>query len=131
MTDAEESPVYEWYEQGRRLHANGDAAAAATVLARALRAAPESASLLEACARAQYDAGQFGDASESFRRLVDRSPDADYARFGYGLALSRLGRFTEAVEHLEAAAVMRPDRTEYLERLRQVRATVRARRDES
>lgn len=109
--------------------ARGDAAAAATVLSHAAEREPRSASVLEALGRAQYDSGQAAEAASTFRRLVEISPDADYARFGLGVALSRVGRFEEAAEQLALAAAMRPDREEYVARLRQVRATLAARRE--
>ena len=121
--------AYEWFQRGMALLERGDAAAAATVLRRAVDQEPASASLLEAYARAQFDAGRPGDALRSFRRLVELSPDADYARFGYGVCLSRVGRFEEAAEQLRLATVMRPDRDDYRHELRQVHATLAARRD--
>ncbi|MFP5348170.1 MAG: tetratricopeptide repeat protein [Actinomycetes bacterium] len=132
MTNAagsgQEHEAYELFKRGTELLERGDSAAAATVLARAVEQEPTSASLLEAYARAQFDSGRPHDAAKSFARLLELSPDADYARFGYGLCLSRLGRFSEAAEQLRMATVMRPDRREYAEHLRQVRATLAARR---
>jgi len=124
-----EGGPYEWLQRGSELLARGDAAAAATLLQHAADQEPRSASVLETLARAQYDAGQAGAAARTFGRLVELTPDADYARFGLGLALSRLGRVEEAAEQLALAVAMRPDRPEYTERLRQVRATLAARRD--
>jgi Flp pilus assembly protein TadD len=120
--------AYEWLRRGHELLARGDAAAAATLLERAAHLEPESASVLEALARAQHDSGRPGEAASTFARLVEMSPDADYARFGLGVSLSRLGRFEEAAEQLALAVAMRPERGEYVERLRQVRATLAARR---
>lgn len=122
---------YEWLRRGTELLARGDAAAAATLLQHAAETEPRSASVLEALARAQYDSGRASEAAATFARLVDLSPDADYARFGLGVALSRVGRFEEAAEHLALAVAMRPDRDEYVQRLRQVRATLASRSDSS
>nr|WP_281372840.1 tetratricopeptide repeat protein [Kineococcus aurantiacus] len=107
--------------------AAGEAAAAAVLLSRAWQEEPGSTVVLEALARAQYDSGDVAGAAESFRRLADARPADDYAHFGLGLSLSRLGRFGLAAEHLAMAHAMRPDRPEYADRLRQVRATLRAR----
>ncbi len=60
--------------------------------------------------------------------LVEASPADDYANFGLGLALSRLGDHEAAVEYLALAAAMHPDRKPYTDALRQVRATLRSRK---
>jgi Flp pilus assembly protein TadD len=106
----------------------GSAAAAAQLLERAAAAEPESRSILEALARAQFDTRRYEAAASSFRRIVDASPTDDYAQFGLGLALSRTGDHGGAAEHLALAAAMRPDLRHYTEALRSVRAT-RAARD--
>lgn len=126
---APEGGTYEWLKRGTELLERGDAAAAATLLERAAEREPASASVLETLARAQYDAGRASEAVATFGRLVEIAPDADYARFGLGVSFARLGRFEEAAEQLALAAAMRPERREYVERLRQVRATLAARRD--
>ena len=119
---------YEWMQRGTDLLRRGDAAEAVTLLSHAHAAEPGSAAVLEALARAQYDSGDFASAADSFGRLVQRRPDADYAHFGLGLSLSRLGRFALAAEHLAMAHAMSPHSAEYADRLRQVRATLAARR---
>ncbi len=124
---APEGGVYEWFHRATDLLERGDAAAAVVLLERAGAAEPRSASVLEALGRAQYQARRRDEAAATFERLVEMTPDADYAHFGLGLALARLGRFHDAAEHLAMAAAMRPDRAEYVENLRQVRATLRAR----
>jgi Flp pilus assembly protein TadD len=118
---------YEWLQRGLSLLAVGEAAAAATLLTRAHAAEPASTGVLEALARARYDSGDMAGAAESFRDLATARPADDYAHFGLGLSLSRLGRFGLAAEHLAMAHAMRPDLPEYADRLRQVRATLRAR----
>lgn len=120
--------VYEWYTRGLELLRTGSAAAAVQLLRRAADAEPGSHSIREALARAQFGARRFGEAAESFRWIVDRDPSEDYALFGLGLSLSRLGEFESAVEHLALAAAMRPDNGHYTKALRHARATLRARR---
>ncbi|WP_396454921.1 tetratricopeptide repeat protein [Actinomadura sp.] len=120
--------VYEWYTRGLELLRSGSAAAALQLLTRAAEAEPGSHSIREALARAQFGARQFGAAAASFREIVEEEPAEDYARFGLGLSLSRLGDFEGAVEHLALAAAMRPDNQDYARALRQARATLDARR---
>jgi predicted Zn-dependent protease len=118
---------YEWWRRGIELLERGDAAAAAVLLERAVQAEPGSASGWEALARATYDSGTFPRAVEAFTRLLELAPDSHYGHFGLGLSLTRVDQFERAVEHLAMAAVMQPDRAEYTDRLRQARATLRAR----
>lgn len=121
--------AYDWLQRGLALLETGDPEAAAVLLERADRAEPGSASVLEALARAQFDAGRAGESARTFAALVEVSPDSDYARFGLGLSLTRLDRFTEAAEQLALAVAMRPERQEYRTTLQQARATLRARRE--
>ncbi len=118
---------YTWFRRGQALLAQGNADAAAVVFDRLHSHDPESPSVLEAWARALFDARRFAEAAEAFGDLVERSPDDDYAHYGLGLALWRLQRFPSACDHLAMAAVMRPDRRDYQQALTQVRATLRAR----
>ena len=121
--------TYDLYQRGLDLLNRGSAAAAAQLLARANTAEPGSRSVLEALARAQFDAHRYGDAADSFRQIVDASPTDDYAQFGLGLALARTGNPRGAAEHLALAVAMRPDLRHYTDALRGVRATLRARRE--
>jgi tetratricopeptide (TPR) repeat protein len=120
--------TYALYRRGLDLLARGSAAAAAQLLGRAAAAEPDSRSVLEALARAQFDTRNYDAAADSFRRIVEASPSDDYAQFGLGLALSRAGDHSAAAEHLALAAAMRPDLRHYTEALRSVRATLRARK---
>jgi tetratricopeptide (TPR) repeat protein len=119
--------LYEWLQRGMELLQRGDAAAAATLLNRAHDEEPTSASVLEALARARFDAGQYEPAARAFASLVDVEPSSDYAHYGLGLTLFRLGRVSDAEPHLAMAVAMRPDQAEYGRRLREVRATRAAR----
>ena len=117
-----EGGVYEWYQRGLGLLDDGHPEAAATLLARASEAEPGSRSILEALARAQYDAGRYDDAVLSFTALTVVNPTDDYAQFGLGLAASRAGNLPLAAEHLALAVAMRPDLGHYARALRGVRA---------
>jgi Flp pilus assembly protein TadD len=111
------------------LLSRGSPAAAVQILQRASLAEPQSRSVREALARAQFDAGRYAEAAENFRLIVEASPSDDYANFGLGLALARTGNHAAAAEYLALAAAMRPDDANYTEALRSVRATLRARND--
>jgi tetratricopeptide (TPR) repeat protein len=119
--------AYDLYRRGMELLGRGSAAAAAQLLERAAAAEPQSRSVLEGLARAQFDAGRYAAAAGNFRRIVEASPSDDYAQFGLGLALARTGDPGGAAEHLALAAAMAPDRRHYADALRSVRATLRAR----
>ena len=121
-TGAPDGGVYDWYRRGLELLGERHPEAAATLLARAAEAEPDSRSILEALARAQYDAGRYDDAIASFTRLIAANPSDDYAHFGLGLAANRAGELRLAAEHLALAAAMRPDVQHYAQALRGVRA---------
>jgi tetratricopeptide (TPR) repeat protein len=121
-TGSPEGGVYEWYQRGLQLLAEGNPDAAAMLLSRAAEAEPASRSVREALARAQYDAGRYEEAMASFTELIAISPTDDYAQFGLGLAASRAGELQLAAEHLALAVAMRPDVRHYARALRGVRA---------
>ncbi|HZZ55523.1 MAG TPA: tetratricopeptide repeat protein, partial [Trebonia sp.] len=81
--------VHAWYTTGMELLGKGSPAAAAQVLQRAAAAEPQSRSVREALARAQFDTGRYAEAADNFRVIVEASPSDDYAHFGLGLALAR------------------------------------------
>jgi Flp pilus assembly protein TadD len=127
-TEPDPAEVHTWYTTGLELLGKGSPAAAAQVLQRAANAEPSSRSVREALARAQFDTGQYAAAAENFRAIVEASPTDDYAHFGLGLSLARTGDHEAAAEYLALAAAMRPDRKHYTDALRQVRATLKFRR---
>jgi tetratricopeptide (TPR) repeat protein len=87
-----------WYRRGLDLLEKGSPAAAAQLLERAAAAEPDSRMVREALARAQFDAGWYAAAADSFRMIVEASPADDYAHFGLGLALARSGAPGAAAE---------------------------------
>jgi len=128
-TPASGADTHQLYKRGLDLLGRGSPAAAAQLLERAAAAEPRSRSVLEALARAQFDAGQYAAAAGNFRLIVEASPADDYAQFGLGLALARTGDHGAAAEHLALAAAMSPHQRHYTDALRSVRATLRARRE--
>jgi Flp pilus assembly protein TadD len=128
VPEGSEDDVHAWYLRGMDLLGRGSPAAAAQVLQRASTAEPQSRSVREALARAQFDAGRYAEAADNFRMIVEASPSDDYANFGLGLALARMGDHAAAAEYLALAAAMRPDATHYTDALRSVRATLQARK---
>lgn len=119
--DGEGAGSYETLQRGLWLLDSGNAAAAATVLERLVVDEPRSASVLEALARAQFTAGRPGAAARTFEALVEVQPDSDYARFGWGQSLRRIGRVKQAAEQLALAVALNPDRPEYATALARVR----------
>ena len=109
--------VYEWYQRGLALLQAGDNHAAVTVLERAAAAEPDKGSIREALARAYFGTRRYRNALDEFTAVLDLSPVDDYAHFGAGLCLARLGRISEAVGHLKMANVMRPGNSDYEEAL--------------
>ncbi|GAB3899400.1 tetratricopeptide repeat protein [Microbispora bryophytorum] len=119
--------VYEWFKRGTKLLEEGSPAAAAAILEHAVQAEPDSPSIREALARAQFNSKRYDEAAGSFRWIVDANPAEDYAYFGLGLSLWRSGDVEGAQEPLAVAVAMRPDLRHYVSALKQVRATLRAR----
>ena len=121
------TPVYEWYQRGMALLETGDVHAAATLLERAVAEEPEKGSIREGLARAYFKARNFSASLVQFTAALDISPANDYAHFGAGLCLGRLGRLREAVGHLRMANVMFPGNQDYEDALalyeRQVQRT--------
>jgi tetratricopeptide (TPR) repeat protein len=120
--------VYDWYVRGLDLLEGGNPAAAVTLLTHAANSEPESRSVREALARAQFDSGLYDDAVQSFSWIISINPADDYAQFGLGLAAAKIGDLPSAVEHLALAAAMRPDITHYSTALRGARAALAANR---
>ena len=89
---------------------------------------PDSASVHLLAARAYLHSAQLRRAEGAFSRVIEIDPSDHYARFGLGLALSRMGEFEAAVEQLALAAAMRPENRDYASALRHARATLDSRR---
>lgn len=122
MTDDEAGAAYGAFQDGVRLLDSGDAHAAAVALERARGLEPEQASIREALARAYFRSGRHRDAAREFEHAVELDPVNDYAHFGLGLSLLRVGERDGARRHLKLAIAMRP-RDEYREALAELEDT--------
>ena len=96
------------------------------LLERAARLCPGKNSIREALARACFDQRLYERAAEMFADIVEDVPVNDYAHFGLGCTLVKLGRLPEARKHFRLAVALRPDRDEY--RVRLARCGLRVRR---
>ena len=105
--------AYSLYRRGLSLLASGRPRAAAAVLERAVSVEPRKGSIREGLGRAYYAIGHYADALEQFASALDIDPVNDYAHFGAGLSLGRLGRLEEAVGHFKMASAMRPGWKDY------------------
>jgi len=121
---------YDWYQRGLELLQSGDNHAAATLLERAAAAEHGKSSIHEALARAYFGSRRFDDALEQFGVVLEISPANDYALFGVGLCLGRLGRLPEAVGHLRMASVMHPENEDYKRELARCEARLAMQREE-
>lgn len=123
-----EDTPYDWYRRGMDLLSTGNAHAAGVLLERVVDQMPTRAAR-EALGRSYFDTGRYADARVIFQTIVDEAPDDDYAHYVCGMTAWRAQDFIRAEEHLGMAAVMRPAQKAYRDALRQVRATLRARRE--
>jgi len=121
---------YDWYQRGLELLQSGDNHAAATLLERAAAAEHGKSSIHEALARAYFGSRRFDEALEQFGVVLEISPANDYALFGVGLCLGRLGRLPEAVGHLRMASVMHPENEDYKRELARCEARLALQREE-
>jgi Flp pilus assembly protein TadD len=109
----EQHAAYEAFSRGSALLAADDVHAAVVALERARDLEPGQGSIREALARAYFRTGRFSDARAEFARAVEIDPVNDYAHFGLGLSLLKIGDSTGARRHLKLAVAMRPDHPDY------------------
>ncbi len=111
--------AYDAFRDGCRLLESANVHAAAVALERARDLEPGQASIREALARAYYRCGRFPAARSEFARVLEIDPVNDYAHYGLGLCLERVGEADGARRHLKLAVAMRP-RDEYRDALARV-----------
>lgn len=111
--------AYSAFQEGLRLLESADVHAATVALERAREIEPEQGSIREALGRAYFRCARYLAAATEFHRAIDLDPVNDYAHFGLGLSLLRLGDRDRARGHLKLAVAMRP-LDEYRDALAQV-----------
>lgn len=119
--DDEAYEAFQAYQVGTRLLASANPHAAVIPLERARDLEPDKGSVRESLARAYYSTGRFAAARREFARTVELDPVNDYAHYGLGLCLMRIGDRAGARRHLRLAVAMRP-RPEYRDALRRLEA---------
>lgn len=120
------SEAYTLFQRGVSYLDHGHPGQAVEVLRRATRLEPSKPSIRETLARSYYALGLFEEAAREFTGLTSRWPTNDYAWFGAGAALLRLGRYIEARGALRLAVAMAPERPEYCECLARAEDAVHA-----
>lgn len=111
--------VYEDFAQGMRHLEEGRFDEAIRCLERARDEEPRKGSIREALGRARFRAGDFPLAAAEFEAALACDPTNDYAHFGLGLALARMGQRGRAIGHLKLACALDPANAiyrRYLER---------------
>jgi len=71
--------------------------------------------------------GQLERSLAQYRQALDADPQSADARFGYGLAFARLGRYNEAREVLSEGARLHPEQSRFAEMVPRVDAARRQR----
>ena len=112
MTDA-----YDNFQEGRRRLQNGMAAQATVSLEKAKRREPDKASIREALGIAYFRIRRWSEAEEEFRKVLELSPDNDYAHYALGRTLEKQGRDLEANGHYKLASSMKPGSEQYASRI--------------
>jgi Flp pilus assembly protein TadD len=116
--------VYDLYQRGHALLAEGEFHQATVPLKKAAALEPSKTSIREALGRAYFRSSHFEEARQEFEAVVEQAPTNDYALFCLGRALMELGRPAEARKPLVLAAQMKPNRRDY--RIYRDRARARA-----
>ena len=108
-----EGQAYDEFQRGMQLLEAGNSHAAVPPLERARDLEPGKGSVREALARAYFNSQQFDAARDEFAEALAISPANDYAHFGLGLSLMRLGDPATARGHLRLALAMNPESEHY------------------
>lgn len=105
--------VYEEYISGFQYLKKGMLNEAIFHLRRAKTAEPFKTSIREALARAYFMSGRFDKSEKEFSFIIHLKPDCDYAYFGAGLSLIKLGEKEKGLEKLKIACALNPSNQIY------------------
>src|SRR5919201_3757250 len=107
------SETYNLFQQGKARLRDGMAAQATVSLEKAKKREPHKASIREALGIAYFRMQRYKEAESEFRAMAEISPADDYAHYGLGRALEKLGRKAEARGQYKLARSLRPSSEHY------------------
>ena len=114
------SYAYYHFRKGRKLAEDNNFIKAVMHLEKAKKAEPEKASIREALARSYYNCGFYKPAKENFQKAVEIDAANDFAYYGLGMSLAKLGKIHRAIGQLKIASTMKPQSEEYKNALRKL-----------
>jgi len=120
--DDEGGEAYARFQEGSRLLEAGNTHAAVVALERARDLEPDKGSIREALARAYFRSARVEAARAEFEKVLELDPVNDYAHFGLGMCLLKVGDRAGARGHLKLATIMRPGHEAYQDALRRASA---------
>ncbi|HET7856414.1 MAG TPA: tetratricopeptide repeat protein [Gaiellaceae bacterium] len=112
------SETYDLFQKGRAHLKKGMPAQATVSLEKAKRREPDKASIREALGIAYFRMQDYEKAESEFRAMTEIAPNDDYAHYGLGRSLEKLGREREAQGHYKLASSLRPGSERYSSRIR-------------
>ena len=113
MTEA-----YDLFQRASEQLKKGMAAQATVSLEKAKRLEPDKASIREKLGIAYFRLQRYEEAEAEFRAMLELSPTDDYAHYGLGRSLEKLGRTKEANGHYKLASSLRPGTEQYSSRIK-------------
>lgn len=114
------SEIYELFQQGKSHLKKGRPAQATVALEKAKRRAPDKASIREALGIAYFRLHRYEEAASEFREMLELAPNDDYAHYALGRCLEKLGRAHEANGHYKLANSLRPGKSDYELRIKEL-----------
>lgn len=98
--------AYELFQKGMSLLESGNPAQAAVVLKRAGRQEPDKTSIREALGRACFNSGNYREACDQFRHVIEHYPTNSYAHYCLARSAEKLGDELLSRRHFRLASVM-------------------------
>ncbi|MFO7929417.1 MAG: tetratricopeptide repeat protein [Candidatus Humimicrobiaceae bacterium] len=107
------SRAYYHFRKGKKLAGQNNFIHAIMHLEKAKEEEPEKASIREVLARAYYNCGFYSPARDNFQKAVEIDAANDFAYYGLGLSLAKLGKIKRAIGQLKIAVTMKPQSEDY------------------
>ncbi len=116
------SDAYYQFKKGKKLAEQNNFIEAIMHLEKAKEKEPEKASIRETLARAYYNCGFYSTAKSNFQKALEIDAANDFAYYGLGLSLAKMGKIKRAIGQLKIAATMKPHSEEYRRALKKLSA---------